>query len=318
MAETRQQVIDSIIRIGKQRGATRTELLSALNVGYTESRFSNSPVMTDHDSQGWRQERASLYKNPTNLKASINRYYDETKAALKTYGNLTPTELANKVQRGDPKYLYRWSQRTPTSAKILDSWGGPKTAPLTTPSVGGSARQLLLAEYLTKRGKPGALAATKAGLDALDETPTATTVAPTPTGGLGAGESYTSPGERTFKIGAKDAGSLAWWTKGSIAVPKWMLPQLTWAKAHGWDGQITNGYRSYEHQDDIYNRQGIRPAAPPGQSRHGGAGGTMGAVDVGNPQQLAKVLKGWTGGQTLVWAGEKDPPHFSIPSGGSY
>lgn len=344
MYETSKQVIDSIIGIGRKRNVSRAELLSALNVGWTESRFSNSPKMTDADSQGWRQERASLYKDPTNLKASINRYFDETGAAIKQYGKLDPVTLADKVQRGDPQYTHRWTERLPESVKLLDSYGGATPASTAEPDTGGTSadptrealKKKILVNYLLSSKKNKSLLGVALKINGLPDTSgtastTGGTAAPDSTTSVGAsgleavkpGQTYTSDGA-TYKIGNAEAPSLVWWQKGSVAVPAWIVPQLQYAKSRGWDGRLTSGWRGIAEQTSLYNtyvRGGKRPsqlAAAPGQSHHAGTTpGSGGAIDVADPTGLVKGLKGWKG-PTLVYAGAKDNVHFSIPSGGSY
>ena len=340
MYETPKQVIDSIISIGRKRNVSRAELLSALNVGWTESRFSNSPKMTDADSQGWRQERASLYKDPTNLKASINRYFNETGAAIKQYGKLDPVTLADKVQRGDPQYTHRWTERLPESVKLLDSYGGATPATTATPDTGGTsadptreaAKKSILINFLLSNKKNKSLLGAAQSIQALPDTSqTGGTAAPsavdTPavgTSGLEAvkpGQSYTSDGA-TYKVGNAEAPSLVWWHKGSVAVPAWIVPQLLYAKSKGWDGRLTSGWRGIAEQTSLYKnyQAGGMLAAPPGQSHHAGTTpGSGGAIDVADPQGLVNGLKGWKKGPTLVYAGKKDNVHFSIPtSNGSY
>ena len=80
-----QAVARRIAQIARKRGASPKEIKSAFETGLVESGLRNLPG-GDRDSQGWRQERASLYKDPRNLDASINRYFDETGAVKGKYG----------------------------------------------------------------------------------------------------------------------------------------------------------------------------------------------------------------------------------------
>jgi hypothetical protein len=70
-------VIAEILRQGRRQ--PRKLVKAALEVGKVESGFRNLPG-GDADSAGWRQERASLYPNPTNLRASVRRFYREAAA----------------------------------------------------------------------------------------------------------------------------------------------------------------------------------------------------------------------------------------------
>ena len=111
--------------------------------------------------------------------------------------------------------------------------------------------------------------------------------------------------------------------KGTVTDPSgrlvagWIEPILNWARGHGWHGSVTSGYRSFAEQKAIYD-SGVRPAAVPGTSNHEGTVYPRGAVDVSDASQLSSVLSRSPYASTLVWAGSKDPVHFSHPHGGSY
>jgi hypothetical protein len=102
-------------------------------------------------------------------------------------------------------------------------------------------------------------------------------------------------------------------------VAAWIVPELEYARAHGWKGEIQSGFRTFADQTRIYN-SGVRPAAKPGTSNHEGADFPRGAVDVdrASAPQLAAILRKKPGGSPLVYAGSKDPVHFSHPHNGSY
>jgi len=99
-------------------------------------------------------------------------------------------------------------------------------------------------------------------------------------------------------------------------VAAWIGKALQQARAAGWKGTVNSGYRSVAEQRRIYN-SGVRPAARPGQSNHNFTAFPGGAVDVTDAQQLASILKR-LGNTQLVWAGGKDPVHFSHPHNGGY
>lgn len=100
-------------------------------------------------------------------------------------------------------------------------------------------------------------------------------------------------------------------------VALWIVPFLTYARAHGWTGHVESGYRSFAEQTRIYN-SGVRPAAVPGSSNHEGQAFPRGAVDVTEAAQLSAILAKIPGGSLLKWAGSADPVHFSFPHGGGY
>lgn len=128
------------------------------------------------------------------------------------------------------------------------------------------------------------------------------------------------------KIPTVDAAS-ALHLKGLIAfegvpVAAWIAPALQYAREHGWTGDVNEGYRTDAQQAAIY-RSGVRPAAVPkslggGGSNHSGDAFPAGAVDASDPQQLANILANSPYAKLLVYAGAKDPVHFSHPHNGSY
>lgn len=105
---------------------------------------------------------------------------------------------------------------------------------------------------------------------------------------------------------------------GGTPVANWIAPILSYARSKGWKGAVTSGYRSKAEQTQIYD-SGVRPAAKPGTSNHEFTVYPGGAVDVSDAPQLSQILQGSPYAKALVWAGSKDPVHFSHPSAnGSY
>ena len=178
-----QRVANRIRQVGRQVGASPMEIKSALATGIVESGLRNLPG-GDADSSGWRQERASLYKDPTNLEASIRRYFKETRAVRGKYGNAG--DLAAAVQRPAAQYRGRYAAVSAQAQKLLgDATPLNSAAPnsrgtagrVTTTASGPSEveqRNALLGDYLNQRGRPGALAGLGTGL-ANVEAPTTTT-----------------------------------------------------------------------------------------------------------------------------------------------
>jgi hypothetical protein len=100
-------------------------------------------------------------------------------------------------------------------------------------------------------------------------------------------------------------------------VAAWIKPALEYARKHGWKGQVNSGWRSRAEQEHIYN-SGVRPAAKPGTSNHEFTAFPGGAVDASDAEQLSHILRSSPYAKLLVWAGSKDPVHFSHPHNGSY
>jgi hypothetical protein len=119
-APDQQEIIRRIIAIGQRRGAGPKAIKAALETGAVETNFRNLPG-GDADSAGWRQERASLYKNPTNLDASIGRFFDEAMALRGKYGRAG--DLAAAVQRPAAQYRGRYQQHSGEADALLGRGG---------------------------------------------------------------------------------------------------------------------------------------------------------------------------------------------------
>lgn len=120
-----QKVIRRIIAVGRKRGASPKQVKAAIETAAVEANFTN-PSGGDADSVGWRQERASLYPNPGNLDASINRFYDETAAVAGKYGKAG--DLAAAVQRPAAQYRGRYQQKSGVADSVLRMFGGSGAA----------------------------------------------------------------------------------------------------------------------------------------------------------------------------------------------
>lgn len=163
------RIAREIVRRGRRAGASPMEVESAIETGLVESGLRNLPG-GDADSQGWRQERASLYRDPRNLGASIDRYFRETKAAKAKGKYKNSGELAAAVQRPRADLRGKYEQRDADAGAILRALGGKLDA---TPAKRGSRdvtfdrdeksfdaegydaarRKAAVAAFLEKRGK---------------------------------------------------------------------------------------------------------------------------------------------------------------------
>lgn len=189
MALTSEQkkIAREIIRRGKKRGVSPMELESAIETGLVETNLRNLSY-GDRDSQGWRQERKQFYKDPTNLGASIERYFNETAAARKTRKFKNSGELAQAVQRS--AFPDRYEQRDGDAERILRELGGSSsgggssrgnpstestTTTTTTPGVDNSAvRRQMLQQYVLNRDRPDALLGLAQGLRGAQDVPGST------------------------------------------------------------------------------------------------------------------------------------------------
>lgn len=123
-------VVNAILRIGRRRGESKRYILEAFATGIVESGLRNLSG-GDADSAGWRQERASIYSNPTNLTASINRFFDELHQH--DHGQ-KPGWLSADVQRPAEQYRGRYAEAWGQAKAILSGKGYDVSG---VPSAGG-------------------------------------------------------------------------------------------------------------------------------------------------------------------------------------
>jgi hypothetical protein len=157
--------------------ARRVFRKAAVETGIVESGLSN-PSYGDADSQGWRQERASLYKDPTNITASVRRFRQEFEQHYQP--GERSYQVAADVQRPAAQYRGRYKDVAGQASRILagqpNVQQGTGYTTTTTPGVDNSpARQALQQAYLQNRHDPNALLDLAAGLGGAQDTPSTTT-----------------------------------------------------------------------------------------------------------------------------------------------
>jgi len=129
-----------------------------------------------------------------------------------------------------------------------------------------------------------------------------------------AATSSTTPGA----TGPETPGPGGTTTVDGVVVAAWFAPLIAYAKAHGWHGTLTSGYRSKEDQARVCST-GVQPCATPGTSHHQGIAYPDGAIDVtprgSAPQAFVLAVRGsgLQGASEIQAAGSKDPVHISIP-----
>jgi hypothetical protein len=102
-----------------------------------------------------------------------------------------------------------------------------------------------------------------------------------------------------------------------VPVAAWIVPILTYAAAHGWNGHLVqfDGFRTYGDQVTVSEGGGI--AAAPGRSRHEGTQWPDGAIDIpddaANFNRIVNAPGSPVRGQLQWRAPEGDPVHFSSP-----
>jgi hypothetical protein len=108
-------VADQIYQVGKRMNAPYKHQLAAFETGLVESNMRNLPG-GDADSAGWRQERASLYPDPTNVPHAAERFFNECQQL--DHGQ-TAGELAADVQRPAAQYRGRYEGKSAEAATLL-------------------------------------------------------------------------------------------------------------------------------------------------------------------------------------------------------
>lgn len=254
-----------------------------------------------------KDPRSSL-DGAARLMAGYLQKYGNWKDALTAYnagpgrvGGKLPTETQNYI-----KSILGGGNRAGTGSESTTS-----TRTVTTKAAvdNSGARRAALLDYMLHREshdtQGGALLSTVGAIAKLKDSPARTkTVTST---------SDAAPSTSTHGGVGKFDGK---------PVANWIVPILKEARKAGWKGTVSSGFRTDAEQTQIYD-SGVRPAAKP--KSEGGAGsnheGTvypLGAIDVTNAQQLAAIVQRLGLAKKLVYAGGKDPVHFSHPHGGGY
>lgn len=124
------QVARTVLRRGEKARATSREKLAAVETGLVESSLRNLRG-GDLDSEGWRQERTSIYgtgpTGPTNVKASADRFFGEVRTDAGTSGAPTPGLLAQAAQGS--AFPERYDERAPEAKAILHAYNKGKLNP---------------------------------------------------------------------------------------------------------------------------------------------------------------------------------------------
>lgn len=122
----------TVLRRGVKADATKKELLAAAETGLVEAPNFENPAGGDADSEGWRQERTSIYgtgpTGPRNVKASAKRFFEEIRTD--SGAATAPTAgLAAQAAQGSA-FPERYDERRPEANAIVKAFerGGLKPA----------------------------------------------------------------------------------------------------------------------------------------------------------------------------------------------
>lgn len=214
-----------------------------------------------------------------------------------------------KIMGGYKNERLQDGSSTPSTPSAPSSVPSVKTTKVTTPGIDNSgARAAAALQFLRSKSKDPVYLAQQ--VQGLQDTPAVTKTTTTPTGTTGGTSTPTRQPTSALPKGTA--------TFEGKTVAAWIAPILEMARRKGWTGTIHSGFRTYEKQKEIYD-SGVRPAAKPGTSNHEMTAFPGGAIDVTQPEQLARILHGSPKYRGLLqYAGAKDPVHFSHPHDGSY
>lgn len=124
------QVARTVLRRGEKARATSKEKLAAIETGLVESNLRNLSY-GDLDSQGFRQERTSIYgtgpQGPTNVPASADRLYRELRTDPGTESARTAGELAQAAQAS--AFPERYDERRGEAKAIIRAYNKGKLKP---------------------------------------------------------------------------------------------------------------------------------------------------------------------------------------------
>lgn len=290
----------------------KRRVLAGLSIGLVETGMHNL-TGGDADSVNFRQERKSIYGGDMNVERIAARMFDEMDAH--DHGQ-SKGELAADVQRpredlrgkyalsmGEAKRLRRAAGGTGSGTKERFSDG---KAPRFIPGGTKVDEKGALVDALLHHSEGGSiLKRYEARVDSGAFTTTTKSrvehgKAPTMTGTT-----------RTRRDGATPSGTATF--DGKLVLAKF-LPELKWARAHGWKGTVTSGVRTKKEQLAAAKHFGLQHYGPAGPLGSNHVEGHRGALDVTDPDGLERVLRKYPGRLRLRRGMADDPVHFS-PTG---
>lgn len=322
------KVVTEAYHEARNFGASPREMKALGEALWVESKARNLSY-GDSDSRGPLQQRPSQgWLHPQNVKLAVRDFLTHARANHGMQGSAG--QLAQSVQRS--AYPGRYDAAASIANQLQRHSGGDPSAGSATAAGGGivgsyslltpnqtrtitktvddpaATKRVALAQYL-QQTNPKSMLLRLGIVDPLEPV-TKTVERHLTTPGGKTTHLLTSPGmANTVQHGVVHFGDKK--------VAAWIAPALEYAKSKGWKGNVESGFRTRAEQEHIYN-SGVRPAAKPGTSNHEFTAFPGGAIDVSDAEQLSHILRSSKYAKLLVWAGSKDPVHFSHPHNGSY
>jgi len=133
MARYDPNIVNTIVRVGKQMGYGPREITAALSTGIVESGLRNLGHLgnrNDHDSLGVFQQRPSQgWGTPaqlTNVEYAARKFYSSIPQFDRQ--GISGAELAARIQRPARQYRHRYAQRWNEAESLLRAFGGGRGA----------------------------------------------------------------------------------------------------------------------------------------------------------------------------------------------
>lgn len=218
-------VARQILAVGRGMGASRKVLLAAIETGLVESSLTNLHG-GDRDSQGVFQQRPSQgWGTPaevTNVSHAARSFFSR---AIAAHSRGTAGQLAQSVQRS--AFPARYDQMRGRAMAILRALGAR----------GGDGLFHLGGIRSGLGGVPGALSTGASSLVAagMQRRIRQAIAADNGAGGMGGMGGGGGPIPTVQGLGNFDG----------LQVAQWIIPELLYARSHGWQGHITSGYRPH-------------------------------------------------------------------------
>ena len=283
-----------VLKIGDRSGATRKELVAAAETGLVESGGFHNLSYGDRDSQGWRQERTSIYgtQEPRNVAAGARNFFEES--VSDTGGSrgkgMTAGELAQAIQASGVPGAYdlrhdeavaivnafeKGSLTPQQEARIKKLRGRAAAAGLQkAKQAKGKAKQ---PEWMLTEGPKGV----KHAIEVVGKEPLQKWLKPT------------------------NSGTAGYFRNIATLNPVFARQLVKLAKASGEPIVVTSGYRSVEDQENIDS--GVNPKANPGYSTH--QFGMAADTEMSSRQEELAAKFGLEHGSA---GGVPDPPHTEL------
>ncbi len=292
-------VASDVYRAGQAKHADAKQMLAAFETVLVEAGGMSNPNFGDLDSLGAFQQRSSWgsAQSRMNVYESALRFFSRIKGVSESG---SAGHMAQAVQVS--AFPGRYDQRQAEAMAWLNRVKGLGPLP---PGSGGGAQQIA---RVLLGGPPGALKSLGQGsLDKARAAMNAKLAAAAPAGG----GMTASGGAYTGKTPPGGTGIF-----DGMPVATWIIPELQYARSHGWHGHITSGWRS---PNEVVSGPVV---AAQGHSQHNLTKYPGGAVDFTGPYggmgpwlDFQAHTKGYSGPRLIHAQGFRDDGHSSGTGG---